>query len=59
MLAPELLTDNNEFDILSVQVGFRPSRLGGPRVELELVDNIDIKHGPKYVYHNYGHAGAG
>jgi len=50
-LAPELLTDG-EFEVLKVQVGLRPSRGGGARVESEIV-------GAKLVVHAYGHAGAG
>lgn len=50
-LAPELLKDG-EFEVLKVQVGLRPSREGGARVESEIV-------GEKLVVHTYGHAGAG
>lgn len=52
-LAPELLNENGEFEILSVQCGLRPSRNGGPRVESEVLD------GSFAVVHSYGHAGAG
>ena len=52
-LAPELLGDDGQFYILRLQVGLRPLREGGPRVEAELVDG-------KYdVVHSYGHSGAG
>ncbi|KAI9760978.1 MAG: hypothetical protein M4579_001354 [Chaenotheca gracillima] len=56
VLAPELLNGKGEFEVLSSQVGFRPSREGGPRVELEevIVENQKIP-----VVHSYGHAGAG
>ena len=47
-LAPELLTKDGSFEVLSVQCG-----LNGPRVEVEVVD------GTNRVVHSYGHAGAG
>jgi len=50
--APELLNEKGEFDVLSVQVGLRPGRKGGARVEIEVLDEI-------VVCHAYGHAGAG
>jgi D-amino-acid oxidase len=59
-LAPELLvggTGGNgkgEFEVLSVQVGRRPGRKGGPRVEVE---DERVK-GVRVVY-AYGHEGAG
>lgn len=49
---PELLNDRGEFDVLSVQVGLRPARDGGVRVEMEEIDGL-------VVCHAYGHAGAG
>lgn len=52
-LAPELLNADGEFDVLAVQVGLRPSRRGGPRVETEIVD------GKYNVVHSYGHGAAG
>ena len=52
-LAPELLNEDGEFDVLKVQVGLRPSRKNGPRVELEALRN------GKIVIHEYGHSGAG
>ena len=52
-LAPELLNPNGDFEVLSVQCGLRPSRKGGPRVELEIVGRSFV------VVHSYGHAGAG
>jgi D-amino-acid oxidase len=57
--APELLNEKGEFEILSVQVGLRPGRKGGARVELEeLRQPADV--GERYVVcHAYGHAGAG
>jgi D-amino-acid oxidase len=50
--APELLDENGEFNVISEQVGFRPGRKGGPRIELEKVGDF-------IVCHAYGHAGAG
>ncbi|KAF2109659.1 hypothetical protein BDV96DRAFT_502229 [Lophiotrema nucula] len=50
--APELLNAQGEFDVRSVQVGLRPSRKGGVRVEVEGIDGL-------VVCHAYGHAGAG
>ncbi|MCJ1354613.1 MAG: hypothetical protein MMC33_004602 [Icmadophila ericetorum] len=52
-LAPELLKENGEFEVVSVQVGLRPSREGGPRVELEVLPAGEV------VVHEYGHGGAG
>ncbi|RPB24000.1 nucleotide-binding domain-containing protein, partial [Terfezia boudieri ATCC MYA-4762] len=52
-IAPELLNEKGEFEIIAVQAGRRPSREGGPRVAL-------VKHaGGKFICHNYGHGGAG
>ena len=51
-LAPELVSEDGGFEVLSEQVGFRPSREGGPRVEVEEVEG-------KVVVHAYGHSGAG
>lgn len=53
-LAEELRTgEGREFEVLSTQVGFRPGRKGGPRVEVEgLLDGV-------WVVHAYGHGGAG
>ncbi len=47
-IAPSLTSD----DIIGVNTGLRPYRVGGPRVEAE-----DI--GGKRVLHNYGHGGSG
>lgn len=52
-LAPELLDEDGNFEVLAVPVGLRPSRQGGPRLETEVVD------GKYAVVHSYGHAGAG
>jgi D-amino-acid oxidase len=50
--APELLTKDGEFEVLSEQVGLRPARKGGARVEIENLDGY-------VVCHAYGHAGSG
>jgi D-amino-acid oxidase len=45
--------ENNGFDVVSVNVGFRPGRKGGARVEKgETTDGV-------MVLHNYGHSGGG
>ncbi|KAF1967372.1 nucleotide-binding domain-containing protein [Bimuria novae-zelandiae CBS 107.79] len=50
--APELLNPEGDFEVLSEQVGLRPARKGGVRVEVEKVNGL-------VVCHSYGHAGAG
>ena len=55
-LAPELLTAEGEFEIIGTQVGFRPGRKGGPRVEIEKEGG---NFGSSLLIHAYGHAGAG
>lgn len=58
-LAPELLNEKGEFEVLSSQVGLRPGREGGARVEVEEVQ-VGIGAGKKMVVcHAYGHSGAG
>jgi glycine/D-amino acid oxidase-like deaminating enzyme len=58
--APELLDKHGEFKVLSVQVGLRPGRKGGARVEVEEVGLPGQKTGERFVVcHAYGHAGAG
>lgn len=52
-LAPELLGKDGEFELLSVQVGLRPARRGGPRVAAEVL------RGGQFLIHEYGHSGAG
>ena len=51
-LAPELLTKDGSFEVLSVQCGFRPTRENGPRVQAGTDGMFNIVH-------SYGHAGAG
>lgn len=51
-IAPELLNDDGEFEILQVRVGLRPARHGGPRMELEHCQN-------RFICHGYGHYSAG
>ncbi|KAG7005537.1 hypothetical protein G7Y79_00019g047170 [Physcia stellaris] len=56
VLAPELLSRDGEFEVLKVQVGLRPSRVGGARVQREVVEG----EGRRWrVVHAYGHSGAG
>lgn len=51
--APELLTGRDGgFEVLSSQVGLRPGREGGARVEVERVEEF-------VVCHAYGHASGG
>ena len=53
VLAPELLGEKGEFEVLIAQCAFRPGREGGARVAKETVERR-FK-----VVHSYGHAGAG
>jgi glycine/D-amino acid oxidase-like deaminating enzyme len=50
--ASELLDEKGEFKVLNVQVGLRPARKGGARVEVERVGDF-------VICHSYGHGGAG
>jgi len=54
-LCNELRGKDGEFKVLSYQVGFRPGRKGGPRVEIEGQERL----GGVWMVHNYGHSGAG
>lgn len=59
-IAPELLDADGEFEVLSVQIGLRPSRHGGPRIEIEaLGDGEEGNQAPRFICHNYGHHSAG
>lgn len=54
-LAEELLTgEDGGFEVMRQQVGFRPGRKGGPRVEVERE-----KIGGVWVVHSYGHGSGG
>jgi hypothetical protein len=53
----KLLGNDVKFEVLAEQVGLRPGRRGGPRVELE---EVLLNDGKRWdVVHNYGHAGGG
>ena len=55
-LAEELRTGKGgDFEVVSSQVGLRPGRKGGPRVDIEGKVRVD----GVWVVHSYGHAGAG
>jgi D-amino-acid oxidase len=56
-IAPELLNKEGEFNVLSVQIGRRPSREAGPRLELEWLEVASGER--KFVCHNYGHSHSG
>ncbi|KAF4637613.1 hypothetical protein G7Y89_g482 [Cudoniella acicularis] len=56
-IAPELLNAGGEFEVLKVQVGLRPSRRGGPRMEAECYRGKDGSE--KFIYHCYGNYSAG
>lgn len=57
-LAPELLTGpGRTFEILGCQVGLRPARKGGARIERENV--MDGRRTKRVVVHAYGNGGAG
>ena len=63
-IAPELLDEDGEFVVLGVQVGLRPSRRGGPRMEVEILEGGDGEgegggKAGKFVCHCYGHHSAG
>lgn len=52
-VAEECRGEDGDFEVLSEQVGFRPGRRGGPRVEVE------GRAGGVLVVHSYGHSGSG
>ena len=56
-LAPELCGKDGSFDVVSTQVGFRPARAKGPRIELEWLTREDGES--RFVCHNYGHSHCG
>jgi D-amino-acid oxidase len=45
-----------EIEVLATQVGFRPGRKGGARLEAE---EVQVNGKTKFVVHQYGHGGAG
>ncbi|ODV91413.1 hypothetical protein CANCADRAFT_32066 [Tortispora caseinolytica NRRL Y-17796] len=53
---PELLNEQGEFEIIRHVVGWRPGRVGGPRLEIESapLPGTNVK-----VVHNYGAGGGG
>lgn len=58
--APELLQQDGTFEVIGVNVGFRPGRHGGARVEVEIVEvGEDGCKKEVVVCHNYGHGGSG
>ncbi|KAA8908863.1 FAD dependent oxidoreductase [Sphaerosporella brunnea] len=54
-LAPELLVDG-KFDVVRPQIGRRPARKGGIRIEIE---RLDVGGKDLIVCHHYGHGGTG
>jgi D-amino-acid oxidase len=55
-MAEELRTgEEGEFEVISEQVGWRPGRKGGPRVEVDGEGRIE----GVWVVHAYGHSGGG
>ncbi|KIN07206.1 hypothetical protein OIDMADRAFT_185611 [Oidiodendron maius Zn] len=57
-MARELQTGKDgRFEIISYQVGWRPARKGGPRVELE--KKSSGKFDGTWLVHAYGHSGGG
>ncbi|KAB8648463.1 hypothetical protein FH972_026121 [Carpinus fangiana] len=57
LLCPELATNNGEFDVVTTQVGLRPIRFDGARVEDEVLKLPS--GGEAVVVHAYGNGGAG
>lgn len=55
-VAPELLDEKQYFNVTSEQVGLRPSRTGGARIEAE---KVKFGHLEVDVVHSYGHSGGG
>lgn len=58
-LAPELCGNDGELEVSNVQVGLRPGRKGGPRVEKEVLTGCDESGRDLVVIHAYGHGGSG
>ncbi|KAI9735369.1 MAG: hypothetical protein M1818_006564 [Claussenomyces sp. TS43310] len=57
-LAPELLNEKGELEVVSEHVGLRPHRTGGVRVEVEKVKGLGDKE-EVAVIHDYGHSHGG
>jgi len=56
-ICPELLDPvDGQLKLIGTRVGFRPTRLGGPRIE---VLEKQVQGRRVYECHNYGHGGAG
>uniref|UniRef100_A0A060SXT9 ARAD1A14696p n=1 Tax=Blastobotrys adeninivorans TaxID=409370 RepID=A0A060SXT9_BLAAD len=53
VLFPELFTDDGKLDIIKINVGFRPARASGVRIELEKVGQ------GRFLVHAYGLGGSG
>jgi D-amino-acid oxidase len=58
ILFPELLNQDGEFDFISEQLGMRPHRVGGIRLEIEYVSGAQESRKVPIV-HNYGHSHGG
>jgi D-amino-acid oxidase len=59
-IAPELLDERGEFEVLQVLVGLRPRRNGGPRLEIDRAFSLSNADGaPVLLCHSYGHHSAG
>lgn len=54
ILYPDLMFPDGSFDVVRTNVGFRPARTGGSRVELETVPGEPFK-----IVHAYGFGGMG
>ncbi|TGZ76699.1 hypothetical protein EX30DRAFT_336366 [Ascodesmis nigricans] len=55
-LAPELLNDKGEFDVIEVCIGRRPTRPSGVRIDAEI---ISLAGKERIICHHYGHSGGG
>lgn len=55
LLAPELLVDG-KFDVIQSQIGRRPARKGGIRIEIE---PVNVGGRERIICHHYGHGGTG
>lgn len=61
-IAPDLLNEQGDFKVLRVEVGLRPSRHSGPRVEIEVLNRGGQGQGGvklPFICHNYGHHSSG